>query len=335
MEETILLAHGSGGKLMHDLISNLFIGRFSNEILAREDDAATFDIEGGRLAFTTDTYVVKPLFFPGADIGRLAVCGTVNDLATSGATPKYLSCAFIIEEGLPIEVMKSVLDSMAEAAEEAGVAIVTGDTKVVEKGGADSLFINTAGVGVVPDGLVLSGSKLQVGDKILLSGTLGDHGIAVVSKREGFEFGSPVESDAAPLNKMVAAVLSAAKGVRAFRDPTRGGLASTLNEFAAASAVGIAIDEQAVPMKPAVMAACEMLGYDPYHVANEGKLVAVVSADDAEAALEAMRSDKYGEDAAVIGEVVAEPVGRVTVKTPIGATRILDMLVGEQLPRIC
>ncbi|MCL5292824.1 MAG: hydrogenase expression/formation protein HypE [Actinobacteria bacterium] len=320
---------------MHDLIRELFIEKFANPVLAKEDDSAVLEVVGGRLAFTTDTYVVKPLFFPGGDIGRLAVCGTVNDLATSGATPKYLSCGFVIEEGLSLEVLERVLDSMVEAAAEAWVTIVTGDTKVVEKGGADGLFINTAGIGAVPEGVVLSGANLKVGDKIILSGTLGDHGIAVISKREGFEFSSPAMSDAAPLNGLVADLLSAAKSVRALRDPTRGGLASTLNEFATASKVGIEIDEAAVPIKPEVMAACEMLGYDPFHVANEGKLIAVVGAEEAPVALETMRRHLYGQDAAIIGKVTAGPPGRVILKTPIGSTRILDMLVGEQLPRIC
>lgn len=334
-EEAVLLAHGSGGKLMHDLIRNVFVEKFSNEVLRREDDAAVLEAGGGRLAFTTDTYVVKPLFFPGGDIGRLAVCGTVNDLSTSGAVPMYLSCAFVIEEGLPFDVLERVLDSMVEAANEAGVAIVTGDTKVVEKGGADGLFINTAGVGVVPEGVSLSGANLRLGDKIILTGTLGDHGIAVVSKREGFEFSSPVLSDVAPLNHMVSELLSSVKSVRALRDPTRGGLASTLNEFAAASGVAIEVDESAVPIKPEVLAACEMLGYDPFHVANEGKLVIGVAPEDADTALEALRKNKYGRDAAVIGEVTDGKPGRVSAKTVVGATRILDMLVGEQLPRIC
>ncbi len=334
-EEAVLLAHGSGGKLMHDLIRNLFVEKFANEVLRREDDAAVLDAGAGRLAFTTDTYVVKPLFFPGGDIGKLAICGTVNDLSTSGAVPKYLSCAFVIEEGLPFETLERVLDSMVEAANEAGVEIVTGDTKVVEKGGADGLFINTAGVGIIPEGVSLSGSNLKPGDKIILSGTLGDHGIAVVSKREGFEFSSPVTSDVAPLNHMVSHLLSSVRNVRALRDPTRGGLASTLNEFASASVVAIEIDESAVPIKPEVLAACEMLGYDPFHVANEGKLVIAVGPEDAEAALEAVRGSEYGRDAAVIGEVTDGKPGLVTAKTVVGATRILDMLVGEQLPRIC
>ncbi|HAW60301.1 MAG TPA: hydrogenase expression/formation protein HypE [Actinobacteria bacterium] len=335
MEDKILLAHGSGGKLMHDLIKQLFLKKFNNPILAKLDDMAALDLGNAKVAFTTDTYVVDPLFFPGGDIGKLAICGTVNDLVMSGAIPKYISAAFIVEEGLSFTELEGILKSMAEAAKEAGVAVVTGDTKVVEKGGADKLFINTAGVGIIPDDVDISGSNAKPGDKVILSGTIGDHGIAVMSHREGLKFKTTLTSDCAPLNQLVAEMLKASKKIRCLRDPTRGGLASTLNEFADQSRVGIVVEEQLVPIKEEVLGACEMLGYDPFHIANEGKLVAIVAPKDAEKLVAVMRGNKYGKDATVIGEVVDEPRGKVMVKTVIGATRILDMLVGEQLPRIC
>lgn len=334
-QETILLAHGSGGTLMHKLISGLFASKFDNPILARLDDSATFELPPGRIAFSTDTYVVQPLVFKGGNIGTLAVCGTVNDVAAVGAEPKYLSCGFVIEEGLAMSDLETILDSMVAAAHEAGVTIVTGDTKVVEKGGADRLFINTAGVGVVRDGVDIGAAKAKTGDKILLSGTIGDHGIAVVSEREGLAFETAVESDCAPLNKMVAAMLDVSPNIHCLRDPTRGGLASALNEFAAASDVCMHIVEESVPVRDQVAGACEMLGYDVFHVANEGKIVAIVDPDDAETVLGAMKSSPYGAEAAIIGEVVPEPKGKVLVDTAFGSTRILDMLVGEQLPRIC
>lgn len=333
--DRILLAHGSGGTMMRDLIDEVFVTGFKEDALSRLDDAAALPFPGSRLAFSTDTYVVNPLFFPGGDIGRLAVCGTVNDVATSGATPLYLSVGFILEEGFPIEDLRRILVSMRDAAREAGVHIVTGDTKVVEKGKGDGCFINTAGVGVLREGLDLSGSNCRPGDKVLLSGTLGDHGIAIVSTREGLEFSTDIESDAAPLNALIAATLEAAPNSRCFRDPTRGGLASTLNELAAASGVGVTIDETLVPVNPQVRGASEMLGYDVFQVANEGKMITVVPAEQAEAALAAMKAAPYGEHAAIIGEVTDGPTGRVHVKTSFGATRVMDMLVGEQLPRIC
>ncbi|MDF1541939.1 MAG: hydrogenase expression/formation protein HypE [Anaerosomatales bacterium] len=334
-QDTILLAHGSGGTLMRRLIDEVFVTGFGDAGSPALDDAASLDVPDGRIAMSTDTYVVSPLFFPGGDIGRIAVCGTVNDVATSGARPLYLSVGFILEEGLPIADLKRVLVSMHEAANEAGVRIVTGDTKVVERGHGDGVYINTAGVGVLAPGIALSGSKCRPGDVVLLSGTLGDHGITVVSTREGLEFSTDLRSDAAPLNHLVAAVLEAAPDVRCFRDPTRGGLASTLNEIAGASGVSITVDETSVPVRDQVLGACEMLGYDVYQVANEGKMVAVVPADQAEAALAAMRGAPYGDDAAIIGEVGVSPAGTVYVRTAFGATRIMDMLVGEQLPRIC
>ncbi len=327
--------------MMRRLIDELFLEEFVDEASLPGDDAAVMDLEmkpGDRLAMSTDSFVVTPHFFPGGNIGHLAVCGTVNDVATAGADVKYLSCGFVLEEGYPIDSLREIVKTMAATAAEAGVAIVTGDTKVVERGHADGVFINTAGVGVVPSGRMLSGANCKPGDKILLSGTLGDHGIAIISQREGLAFSTTIESDAAPLNGLIADVLAAAPNARAFRDPTRGGLASTLNEFAESSGVDILVDEALVPVRDEVRGACEMLGYDVFQVANEGKMVAVVPGDEAEAALAAMRANRYGADAAIIGEVCAPDIHgghTVRLRTPFGATRILDMLVGEQLPRIC
>jgi hydrogenase expression/formation protein HypE len=332
-EDKILLAHGSGGKLMQDLIES-FLPDLTNPILEKMEDSAVFDVKG-RLAFTTDSYTVNPIFFPGGDIGKLAVCGTVNDLAMSGARPLYLSLAFIIEEGLPLSDLKKILASIKKATVESGVKIVTGDTKVVDKGGADKLFINTAGVGTVPEGVDISAANARPGDKIILSGTIGDHGIAVLSRREGLKFESPVPSDCAPLNGLAADMLSVTKNIHCLRDPTRGGLATTLNDFAERSGVGILIEEEEVPVAKAVLAACELLGLDPLYIANEGKLAAVVPAKDADAVLAAMKKNKYGKNAAIIGEVVAEHAGRVIMKTALGASRIVDVPVGELLPRIC
>ncbi|MBA4370687.1 MAG: hydrogenase expression/formation protein HypE [Coriobacteriaceae bacterium] len=334
-QDRILLAHGSGGTMMRELIEQVFVAEFADDILSRLDDAASLEVPPGRLAFSTDTYVVNPVFFPGGDIGRLAVCGTVNDVATAGARPLYLSVGFVLEEGFAMDDLERILVSMRDAAAEAGVRIVTGDTKVVEKGHGDGIFINTAGVGVIREGVDLSGANARHGDKVLLSGTLGDHGIAVVSTREGLQFSTDIRSDAAPLSALVHAVLDASPDTRCFRDPTRGGLASTLNEIAGASGVSITVEETAVPVHEQVRGASEMLGYDVFQVANEGKMVAVVPAEQAEAALAAMRGAPYGEDAAIIGEVAEEPAGRVYVHTSFGARRIMDMLVGEQLPRIC
>jgi len=335
----ILLAHGSGGRLSLELVGKEFLPPWANPILDQLNDSAVFSLgrdgSGPRLAFTTDSYVVKPLFFKGGDIGRLAVCGTVNDLAMVGAEPLYLSASFVIEEGLPLSTMRAVVRSMREAAAEAGVHIVTGDTKVVEGGAADGLFVNTAGLGVVPPGVEIGGGRAQVGDAVILSGSIGDHGIAVLSQREGLEFDSPVASDVAPLNRLVAAMLAASRNVHVLRDPTRGGLATTLNEIAGQSGVAVHIEEGNIPLKDGVWAACEMLGFDPLHVANEGKLVAMVAPQDAEAVLAAMRATRYGEEAAIIGEVAAEPTGKVLMRTNIGGTRIVHMLVGEMLPRIC
>ena len=341
MDEKVMLGHGSGGSMMKRIIDEVFFQAYAGDELLAGNDAATLSLgEGsnGRFAFSTDSFVVTPHFFPGGDIGRLSVCGTVNDVATSGAKPLYLSCGFILEEGYPMADLKRICASMAECAKEAGVRIVTGDTKVVNKGHGDGVFINTSGVGVLPEGVNLGGQYLQPGDKVLVTGTLGDHGITIMSQREGLNFFADIQSDAAPLNHLIAEVLEAAPGTRCFRDPTRGGLASTLNELAGQAGVDITVNEEDIPVKDAVRGACEMLGYDVYQVANEGKMVCVVPAAQAEAALAAMRGNKYGADAAIIGEVSASQEGRgnkVYLRTAFGSTRILDMLVGEQLPRIC
>ena len=340
MDETVLLGHGSGGTMMKRIIDQVFYEAYGSDELLEGNDAANLPLpqDGERLAYSTDSFVVTPQFFPGGDIGRLAVCGTVNDVATSGAVPRYLSCGFILEEGFAIADLRRICASMAEAAREAGVRIVTGDTKVVNRGHGDGVFINTSGVGFIPAGVRLGGELCQPGDKVLLTGTLGDHGITIMSCRESLGFTADIQSDAAPLNHLIAAVIKAAPSTRCFRDPTRGGLSSTLNELASQSNVDILVNEPDVPVKPAVQGACELLGYDVYQVANEGKMVCVVAADQAEAALEAMHATKYGEDAAIIGEVSAadpERGPRVTLRTAFGGTRILDMLVGEQLPRIC
>ncbi len=346
-EARIILGHGSGGKLSHELIESLFLPLFLNPILQTGDDSAVFPLRdsgkfpGGqradeqRIAFTTDSYVVKPLFWPGGDIGKLAVCGTVNDLAMVGATPLYLSAAFVIGEGLPISTLRRIVTSMKRAAREAGVKIVTGDTKVVEKGSADGLFINTAGVGLLAGGVNISGSNARPGDMVIISGTVGDHGIAVLSAREGLTFRNNFKSDVAPLNHLVAAMLKTSHKIHVLRDPTRGGLATTLNEIARQSGVGIRIIEEKIPVREEVVAVCEILGYDPLHVANEGKVVACVAPEDAEKLIAVMRGSPYGSEATIIGEVLAEPKTRVMLKTRVGGTRIIDMLAGEMLPRIC
>ncbi len=334
MEDKILLSHGSGGKLSHDLIEKNFIPLFRNPLLDKLDDSAVFELHG-RLAFTTDSYVVTPIFFPGGDIGKLAVCGTVNDLAMSGAKPLYLSISLIIEEGFPLADLKRVMASIKRASEEAGVKIVTGDTKVVNRGSADKLFVNSAGIGVVPPGVDISGSNARLGDKVILSGPIGQHGIVVLSQREGLQFSVPIESDCAPLGKLVAEMLEASHYIHCLRDPTRGGLATTLNEFAKQSRVGIRIEEEGIPIPSPVRAACELLGFDPLYVANEGRLVAIVPAAEAATVLSKMRQNPYGTQSAIIGEVIAEHPGKVVMTTRLGATRIVDMLVGELLPRIC
>ena len=334
MTDKILLAHGSGGRLAHQLVEREFVKALANPLLAKLDDSAVFEIEG-RLAFTTDSYTVSPIFFPGGDIGKLAVCGTVNDLAMSGAKPLYLSLAFIIEEGLSQKELSQIVVSIQKAAQEAGVKIITGDTKVVNRGSADRLFINTAGIGIIPEGVDISGSNARPGDKVILSGAIGEHGIAVLSRREGLSFSTDLESDCAPLAKLVMEMLAASPNIHCLRDPTRGGLATTLNELATQSRVGIKIEEEKVPAREEVLAACEMLGLDPLYIANEGKLIAIVSAEDAERVLSAMSRNHYGKEAAIIGEVTTKHPGRVVMKTSLGTTRIVDMLVGDPLPRIC
>lgn len=333
-EKKVLLAHGSGGELSHRLIRNFFLPPFSNPILEALDDAAVLEV-GVRLAFSTDSYVVKPLFWKGGDIGRLAVCGTVNDLSMSGAIPLFLSAGFILEEGFPLELLSRILNSMKEAAEEAGVKLVAGDTKVVEKGKADNLFINTSGLGLIEERINISGRNAQLGDLVILSGTIGDHSIAVISEREGIDLGVEVESDVAPLNHLVRAILKACPKIHCLRDPTRGGLATTLNEIASQSDVGIVIWEDKIPINEGVKAACELLGYDPLYLANEGKLVAIVPRAEGEKVLQVMKENRYGKKASIIGEVVATPRKKVLMKTSIGGTRVVNMLAGEMLPRIC
>jgi hydrogenase expression/formation protein HypE len=337
-DEKITLSHGSGGKATHNLIEGVFAPAFSNPLLDAMDDAATFGLNGTgqRLAFTTDTYVVSPLFFPGGDIGKLAVHGTINDLAMAGAQPLYLSAGFILEEGFPISDLRRIVASMAQAAADAGVAIVTGDTKVVQRGKADGIFINTAGVGLLRASWPLGQSRLQPGDRVLLSGPIGNHGIAIMLAREALDIETDVQSDTAPLHSLVASLLEAAgEGVHCLKDPTRGGVATALNEMALGSEVSIALDEHAIPVHPEVRGACEILGLDPLTIANEGKLLAIVAPEVAETALSAMRTHPLGREAAIIGTVQAEPEGMVFLRTDIGGLRVLDMLVGDPLPRIC
>jgi hydrogenase expression/formation protein HypE len=331
----VLLGHGSGGRLSADLLRKVFLPAFDNDVLAALEDQATVTVGGARLAFTTDAFVVRPLFFPGGDIGKLAVHGTVNDLAVGGARPLCLSAAFILEEGLPLADLHRIVGSMREACGEAGVTLVTGDTKVVDRGKGDGVFITTSGLGLVPAGVNLSIRNARPGDRVLVSGTLGDHGIAILSVREGLEFETVLQSDTAPLTDLVRVLLAACPGVRCLRDPTRGGLSSALNELASGSRVGVKLTEASIPLRAEVRAACELLGLDPLYVANEGKLIAVVPPDEAEAALAALRSHPLGGEAAGIGEVVPEHPGVVTMRTVLGGERVVVMLAGEQLPRIC
>jgi len=335
LSDRILLAHGSGGELSHALVSRLFAKAFHNPYLAPLDDMAVLPIEGRRLAFTTDSYVVTPLFFPGGDIGKLAVCGTVNDLAMSGARPLFLSAGFIIEEGFPLADLERIVESMQREAVGAGVQIVTGDTKVVNRGGADGVFVNTAGIGLIPQGIQISGSLAKPGDRIILSGTIGDHGVAILSAREGLSFSTTLESDCASLHGLVEVMLKSSSNIHSLRDPTRGGLSSTLNEIARQSGVATYIEEGRIPIREEVRGACELLGLDPLNLANEGKLVAIVAGEDAERVVEKMRAHPLGKEATVIGEVQKEPRSKVLLRTLIGSTRIVDMLVGETLPRIC
>jgi hydrogenase expression/formation protein HypE len=337
-QDRIVLGHGSGGRMTHDLVRSVFTPAFSNPVLDAGNDAARLALpsnEPGQLSVSTDSHIVSPLFFPGGDIGRLAVCGTVNDVAMLGARPLYLTAGFIIEEGLPVETLQRVAQSMRTAAGEAGVTIIAGDTKVVEKGKGDGLFINTTGIGWLPEGCVIGGEYAMPGDKVLVSGTVGDHGIAVLAGRGELGFETGVVSDVAPLNGMIAALLAAAPHTHVLRDPTRGGLATTLNEIAGQSQVSLWLEETAIPVQPAVRTACELLGFDPLYIANEGKVIVIVPVEESLAALSAMRQHPYGANAVCIGEVRSGNAGRVLLKTWIGGNRILDTLAGEMLPRIC
>lgn len=334
--QRIVLGHGSGGKMMADLIKNVFYPRLQNEALLAGNDAGVVEITDGlSLAISTDAHVVSPLFFPGGDIGRLAVCGTVNDVAMMGATPLYLTASFILEEGLDIQILEKVAESMKTAAEEAGVEIISGDTKVVAYGEADGLYISTSGVGLMGSLTDIAGNKAKPGDQVIISGTIGDHGIAVLEARGDLGFQTQLKSDVAPLNHLIDDMLRASKNIHVLRDPTRGGVASALNEIADQSGVGIVLEETKLPIKPEVSGACEMLGFDPLYIANEGKLLAIVSPDDTENVLKAMQESPYGQDAAVIGQVESENPGRLLLRTGFGSTRIIDVLAGEMLPRIC
>jgi hydrogenase expression/formation protein HypE len=332
---TIVMGHGGGGKLSADLVEHIFKPLFDNPALDLLGDHALVEIGGARLAISTDSFTISPLFFPGGDIGSLAVHGTINDVAMSGATPLFLSAGYILEEGLEIDTLGRIAASMAAAAKEAGVPIVTGDTKVVDRGHGDGVYINTTGIGIVPDGVNIAAQNARPGDVVIVSGPIGEHGIAILSVREGLTFETELRSDSQPLHDLIAAMLAATTDIHALRDPTRGGLAATLNEFARAARVGIQIDEVSVPVPPAVNAACELLGLDPFYVANEGKLVAVVPESAAELLLETMQAHPRGQGAAIIGRVVEDHPGVVTARTGIGGSRVVDTLVGEQLPRIC
>jgi hydrogenase expression/formation protein HypE len=332
----IVMGHGSGGKMMNDLIKNIFLPPLDNPTLRAGNDAGVVQTDAGsRLAISTDAHVVSPIFFPGGDIGKLAVCGTVNDVAMMGAIPRFLTASFILEEGLDIAVLERVIQSMKAAADEAGIKIIAGDTKVVQKNQADGLYITTAGFGTIISGVNIGGEKAEPGDVVILSGTIGDHGIAVLGARGELGFETKLQSDVAPLNKMVQDLISMSDGIHVLRDPTRGGVASALNEIAYQSGVGITLREAEIPVKPAVQAACEILGFDPLYVANEGKLIAIVAESEAKRILTAMRQMVYGSDAAIIGQVTETPKNRLLMKTAIGSTRIVDILAGEMLPRIC
>jgi len=331
----VVMAHGGGGRLMQQLIEGIFVPAFSNDLLSQRHDGAVFSLGGKRLAFTTDSYVVQPLFFPGGDIGTLAVDGTANDLAMCGARPLHLSVGFILEEGLPMDDFWRVVQSMREAADAAGVTLVTGDTKVVDRGKADKIFINTSGIGIVPKGVNIGPKRAKPGDKIIVSGTIATHGIAIMSVREGLEFETEIASDSAPLNGLVEAIFATGKDIHVLRDPTRGGVTSALSEITQSAGTGMLLDEARIPISEEVKGACEILGLDPLYVANEGKLLAIVPADAADAILAAMQAHPRGRDSAIIGEVTADNAGFVLMKTRIGGSRVVDMLSGEQLPRIC
>ncbi len=332
--DKILLGHGGGGRLSQQLINDMFLRYFDNPVLNSLEDAAALALPHGRIAFTTDSYVVTPRFFPGGNIGKLAICGTVNDLAMRGAYPRYLSAGFIIEEGFSLSELEEIVRTMAHTAAAAGVQIVTGDTKVVGKGAADGMFINTAGIGVLDEHVSISAANAQPGDKVIISGTIGDHGMTILSLREGLSFKANLESDCAPLNGLVGELLRFKQDIHVLRDPTRGGVASTLNEIAASSKTGMMINETSLPLKPQVKASCELLGLDPLHLANEGKLIAVVAGSVAEQVLAVFQGHEYGKDARIIGEVTAD-TRRVALRTFIGSTRIIDISSGELLPRIC
>ncbi|PID87160.1 MAG: hydrogenase expression/formation protein HypE [Chloroflexi bacterium] len=331
----IVLGHGGGGKLSAELIEHLFVPAFQNDALATLGDSSILNLNGSRIAMSTDSFVVRPLFFPGGNIGELAVHGTVNDISMSGAKPLYLSVGFIIEEGLPLDQLGVIVNSMAAAAQEAGVQLVTGDTKVVDKGHGDGIFINTSGIGLIPEGINIGPHRAQPGDAVIVSGTIGDHGMAIMSVREGLEFETTIESDTTALNGMVADMLAVCPDIHVLRDPTRGGVASSLNEIAQASRVGIALDENKLPVKTAVSSACELLGMDPIFVANEGKLLAIVPESAADTVLRTIHAHPKGQDAAIIGKVVKQHPGMLTARTGIGGTRVIAMQIGEQLPRIC
>jgi len=331
----ILLDHGSGGKISHSLISDIVLPIFDNPVLSQLDDGAILNIEGRRFAFSTDTFTVDPIFFPGANIGHLAINGTVNDIAMCGAIPLFLSAGLVIEEGFPMADLEEILKGMNTCAREAEVEVVTGDTKVVPKGAADKIFINTSGIGLIPEDVDIASQNARAGDKIILSGSIAEHGITILTRREGTTFESSIRSDTAPLNLMVKRMLSVSRDIHVLRDPTRGGVGTALNEIALSSGVGVVIYEERIPVKGEVVAICELMGFDPLYVANEGKLLAFVGPNKAEEMLAVIREDRYGRDACLIGEVVSDNPGMVHMKTRIGGTRIIDMLTGEQLPRIC
>ena len=333
--DKVMLAHGGGGSLSNKLIEKMFFSEFDNEYLNKMHDGAVFQTQKGRMAFSTDSFVIQPLFFPGGNIGELAVYGTVNDIACCGAVPQYLSLGFIIEEGLPMDDLWKIVQSIKFAADKAGVQIVTGDTKVVEKGKGDKIFINTSGVGIVKEGVNISPENCKPGDKIIVSGTVADHGISIMSLRAGLEFETEIESDTAPLNHMIQEILDVSDNISVLRDPTRGGLASTLNEIASSSKKGIMLYEDKIPLREDVKGVCEMLGLDPLYVANEGKLLVFVAENDAEKVLKTMQKNEFGKNAAIIGEVQESNDKIVKLKTSIGTTRVVDMISGEQLPRIC
>lgn len=334
-QETILLDHGSGGKIAHQLTTEILLPLFDNPLLNQLHDGAVIPMEKGRIAVSTDTFTVDPIFFPGGDIGDLAVNGTVNDVAMCGAVPRYLSLALIIEEGLPMADFKTILNSIADAAKAAEVTIITGDTKVVPKGAVDKIFINTTGIGTITDGVDIGTHRARPGDKVILSGTIADHGITIMTRQKELRLSTPTRSDSAPLNQMVARMIATGKDIHVLRDPTRGGVGTTLCEIAQSGSIGIRMLESAIPINPEVSGACDLLGFDPLYLANEGKLLAIVPAESAEVVLAAIQSDPYGKDAVIIGEVVEDHPGKVVLQTRIGGERIVDMLTGEQLPRIC